>query len=271
MSVVVNQSGAWKQGSSWIGYDSFLLRDGVVLAANVEDVGQPGSNAADWLTYSGGWQATGAGDKTLTATLTIAENANSMGIYKHNLGTLGLTAKLQYSSDGSTWNDLTGTEISPADDTAIFMVAAAPVSAQFWRIHIAGLASAETLIIGQAYVGDSMQVFSPPESGFTPPNMGLANKYITSRSDGGDFLGRSLIRKGYESAFNIQNVAASWVRSDWMPFLLEAEKHPFYYSWDSLSHPTEVAFCYVGKKIAPPKYQSSLLFGISLKFTALID
>lgn len=271
MSIVVNQGGAWVQGSSYIGYDNLYLRTGAVVAASSEDSGFPGSAAASWLTSGGGWQTTGAGDKTLSVTLPSAEDGNSYGIYKHNIGTLGLTVKLQSSPDGSTWTDVTGSEKTPGNDDVIFFVVSAPVSAKFWRIHIAGLAAGETLIIGQAFIGDSFLVFSPPESGFTPPNLALNSKYITSRSDGGDFMGRSLVRKGNKTGFSVSLVERGWVRSTWLPFLKAAEKTPFYYGWDTLNFQAEVAFCYSDKKIEIPKYVSSGYMAISLNFFALIE
>lgn len=271
MSIVVNAApNVWVQGACHVGYDNLFLRADAVLVANVEDVGQTGDLAASWLTYSGGWQATGAGDKTLAVSFSSAEAGNSFGIYKHNLGTLGLTVKVQHSSDGSTWVDLTGSEQSPPDDEAIFFVGAS-VSRAYWRIHITGLAAGETLIVGQAFVGPALQIFSPPEDGFTPPQFGLNSQFVMSRSDGGDFLGRSLIRKGSKSGFKISNVAEAWVKANWLPFIKEAEKHPFYFAWDSVGHFDEVAFCYTGKKIAPPTYQSSLFFALSLEFTALLE
>jgi hypothetical protein len=271
MSIVVSQSLTWVQGASYIGYDNLYLRMLATVVANAEDTGQTGALAVSWLTYSGGWQATGVGVKTLTVSFPlVGEDANSYGVYKHNLGTLGLTVKLQHSSDGVAWTDLIGSAKVPANDEAIFFIGAT-INAKFWRIHIAGLLAGETLIIGQAFIGPSLRVFAPPEAGFTPPNLGLNSDFITSRSDGGDFLGRSLIRKGSKSGFLITNVAAAWVRSDWLPLIKEVEKHPFYYGWDNVNHADEVAFCYTDGKITVPRYESSLFFNVSLNFIALLE
>lgn len=271
MAIVVNQGGAWVQGSSYIGYDSLYLRTGAIVAANVEDANQPGSNATSWLTGGGGWQASGAGDKTLTATLLSADNANSYAVYKHNIGTLGLTVKLQSSADAVTWTDITGSEKTPGNDDAIYFVAVAPVSAKFFRIHIAGMGAGETLIIGQAFIGESLRVFNPPETGWSPPNLALNNQFINSRSDGGDFLGRSLIRKGSQTGFSLSLVARAWVRANWLPFMEAAEEHPFYYAWDTTNYPTEVSYCYTEKQISKPVYVNSAFFSLSLNFIALID
>ena len=162
MSIVVNQGGNWVQGSSYIGYDNFYLRSDAVVVESAADVGFPGANAVSWLTTGGGWQVTGAGDKTLAVTLDAATNVDSYGIYKHNLGTLGLTIKLQTSTDGVAWTDVIGSEKTPSDDTALFFVAVTPVSSRFIRLHIAGLLAGETLILAQAFVSGSLRVFNPP-------------------------------------------------------------------------------------------------------------
>ena len=270
MSIVVNVSNVWVKGSSFIGYDSFYLRPGAVVTANAEDVDQPGSNAASWQTSGGGWQATGAGDKTLTVTLAAVDNADCYGIYKHNIGTLGLTVKLQFSTDGVAWNDLAGSARMPSDDTAVFFVGAQE-SAKFWRIHIAGLAAGETLIIGQAFIGLALSVFSPPEPGWVPPNLALDNVYINSRSEGGDFLGRTLIRKGSKTNFAVSIASQEWIRDSWLPFMEAAELHPFYHAWDTTSFPDEVAFCYTDGPISKPVYVNPRFMSFDLKFFALLE
>ena len=270
MSIVVNSSSSWVKGASYVGYDSLYLRLGAVVAANVEDTDQPASNATSWLVSGGGWQATGAGDKTLAVTLVAAANANSYAIYKHNLGTLGLTVKLQHSSDGIAWTDLAGSEKNPAVDTAIYFVGAS-ISAKYWRIHIAGLLAGETLIVGQAFISESLNVFSPPEPGWTPPSLAPNNKYINSRSDGGDFLGRTLIRKGAKTMFQVSVASQSWIRANWLPFMDAAELHPFYHAWDTTQFPLEVAFCYTDGPISKPRYVNPRFMSFDLKFFALLE
>lgn len=271
MSVVVIQGASWVQGSQYIGYDNLYLRLGAVAVASAEDAGFPASNATRWPTYGGGWQSSVVATTTLTVTLLSAENANSYGVYKHNLGDIGATVKLQSSSDGISWTDLAGSEKTPGDNKAIFFVNVTPVSAKFWRIHIVGLGSGETLKIGHAFVGNSLRVFSPPLPGWTPPNLAKNDDYINSRSDGGEFLGRSLIRKGNRTGFQIQNVLEGWVRANWEPLLDAIQEHPFYHAWDVDAHPNEVAYCYTEGKLVRPQYEFSGFFSISLNFIALIE
>ena len=271
MSIVVNQGGNWVQGSSYIGYDNLYLRSDAVVVESAADAGFPGANAVSWLTTGGGWQVTGAGDKTLAVTLDAVTNVDSYGIYKHNLGTLGLTIKLQTSIDGAVWTDVTGSVKTPIDDTALFFVAVTSVSSRFIRLHIAGLLAGETLILAQAFVSASLRVFNPPEPGWVPPNIALDNKYLNTQSEGGDFMGRTFIRKGGKTSFMVSIADAAWIRSDWLPFMLEAEKHPFYHAWDTVSFPNEVAFCYTDGAVSKPQYVNPRFMSFDLKFFALLE
>lgn len=273
MSIVVLDSTTWVQGSSYLGYDNAFLRSGGVVVASAEDAGYPATNATSWLITGGGWRVTptvGGTTITLAQTLAASESLNSYAVYKHNLGTLGATIKLQYSADGVVWNDLTGSEKVVADDKAIFFIGTNQ-SAAFWRLHITGVAANATMQIGQAFLGDALQMFNPPEPGFTPPELALNSKYISSRADGGDFLGRSLIRRGSKMSFNNSIVHKDWIRANWVDVMRQIEKTPFYYAWDSTNYPAEVAYCYVDKKISTPTYVNSTYFSLDLKFIALVE
>jgi len=272
MSVVVISSPTWVQGSSYIGHDNLFLRSDAVVTGSVEDAGFPATNATRWPTYGGGWQATPGGDLTLTVRLLdAAVNANSYGLYKHNLSDLGVTVKLQYSSDGSAWTDFTGSEFVPATNDVIYRIDDTPISAAHWRIHMTGLTAGEVVKIGHAFIGESLRLFSPPADGWAPPLLAKNDDYINSRSDGGEFLGRSLIRKGNKTMFSIPHVAESWVRANWEPLLVAVQEHPFYHAWDSANFPEEVAYCYTEKTVKPVRYESSKFFMLNLSFIALTE
>lgn len=271
MGIVVQSGAGWSQGSSYLGYDSIFLRAGAVVAASAADTGFPASNATSWLITGGGWKATADPEINLTVTLLSAESVNSYAIFKHNLGTLGATIKLQHSDDGVAWTDFAASTKNLADDKAVFFASASPVTALLWRLNISNLPAAATIIIGQAFISNSLLMYSPPEPGFTPPELALNNQYISSRADGGDYLGRTLIRRGSKMAFNNSIVHRDWIRDNWQDAMLAIEKTPFYYAWDSANYPTEVAYCYVDKKLDIPKYVNSAYFSLNLSFVALVE
>lgn len=268
--MVVSTGGTWIAGNSYIGYDSLFLRAAAVVAASNEDAGFPVENATNWLTYAGGWQTSTIGQSTITVTFLTAEAASAYGLFKHNLGDIGGTVKLQHSDDGVIFTDVAGSEMTPGNNKTIFFIF--PVESHpVWRILFTGIDASETLIVGQAFVGPTLQLFGGPETGWTPPNLAFNDKFVNSRADGGDFLGRSLIRKGAKTGFNVSAVPANWVRTNWEPFLTVAQLQPFYYSWDSVNFPFEVAYCFTEDNVAKPTYQSAAHLNIRLDFIALTE
>ncbi len=271
MGIVVIQSPTWVQGSSYLGYDNGYLRSDAVISASAADTGFPFTNAASWLITGGGWRATVTPEVNLSLTLSAAQQFNSYAIHKHNLGTLGATVKLQYSSDGVVWNDVAGSTKVLANDKTVFFIGDNNTATN-WRINITNLPSpAQQAIIGQVFIGPALNLYNPPEPGFTPPELALNNDYISSRADGGDYLGRSLIRKGSKMQFSNSIVSRDWIRANWQDVMAAIEKTPFYYAWDSTNYPAEVAYCYVERKIDHPKYVNSGYFSLSLKFMALTE
>ena len=271
MGIVVQGNPNWVQGSSYLGYDNIFLRTGAVVSASAADANFPETNATSWLITGGGWRATVTPEVNITASLLVTENANSYAIFKHNLGDLAATIKLQYSADGAVWTDFPASTKNVADNKAIFFVSDTPVSAAWWRLNITNIPAAATVIIGQTFISNSLRMYSPPEPGFTPPDLALNNEYISSRADGGDFLGRTLIRRGSKMSFNNSIVPKIWIRDNWQDVMVAIEKTPFYYGWDTSNYPAEVAYCYVPKKIAIPSYINSNFFSLNLSFIALVE
>lgn len=270
--VVAQQSGgspdSFEQGESFIGYDSLFLRDDASVTVDSEDTGQEIDNGTSWFTYGGGWQTSNPSTHTVTVSFAQTEVAQCFALHKHNISDLGLTVKMQLSQDGVTFTDISGSEQTPTDNTTLFFLAASSSTAPFWRIVITGHTTG-TLRIAQIFIGPAFQVFQSPQVGWIPPNLALNDVFINSRSDGGDFLGRSLVRRGSKTGFTITPIPEAWVRQFWLAFMLAAEEHPFYYSWDNVNFPDEVAYCYTDGKIDTPRYVTHRHFTVSLKFIAL--
>ena len=275
MAIVVNQGGGggggggdFAIGAAHIAYDSFLLRDDVTLTADSEDADQEIENGASWTTYGGGWQVSATGDHTVTVGFATTRQGQCYALHKHNLSTLGITVKMQISNDGSNWTDVAGSEQTPASDITLFYVNDTAITSPFWRLFFSGHTSG-TMRIAQIFIGPCFQVHQPPGLGWSPPNIALNDDFITSRADGGDFLGRSLIKRGSKTSFTMTPVVESFVRNTWLPFMRAAEEQPFYYSWDTVNFPLEVAYCYVDKKIDIPRHVTNRHFTVPLKFIAL--
>lgn len=273
MAIVISQGGSgspdtFTTGDANIAYDSFFLRDDASATVDSEDVGQELDNGTSWFTYGGGWQTSAAGTHEVTVSFAASQSGQCYAIHKHNLSDLGVTVKLQTSPDGLIFTDVPGSDIMPANNKTIFFVAPDPISARFWRLVFTGQVSG-TLRVAQMFIGPAFKLFQGPNVGFSPPTLALDDEYLNARADGGDFIGRTLIRRGSKTSFSIAPIPQAWVRSFWLPFILEAEAHPFYYSWDNFNFPSEVAYCYTTGRIPPPTYQTHLHFQLQLRFKAL--
>lgn len=276
MAIVVNNSSSSggsggpnaAAGNSYIAYDSFFLRAGATVIADSEDAGQFVENGTSWPTYGGGWQTSTFGDHTVSVGFASPQEGQCYAIHKHNLATLGVTVALQYSDDGVTWTTVTDSEQTPTNNKTLFFNAAQSETHPQWRFLFTGHISG-TLRVAQLFIGPCFQAWQPPGIGWTPPNLALNDEFITSRADGGDFLGRSLVRRGGKTKFTMSPVPESFVRGTWLDFMLAAEEHPFYYSWNAEGFPGEVAYCYTDKKIAIPTYQTHLHMRVPLNFIAL--
>ena len=276
MGIVISsgvQSGSglpasFEQGASFIAYDSFFLRSDASVTVDSEDTGQEIDNGTSWFTYGGGWQTSNFGTHEINVSFLATQTGQCFALHKHNLFDLGCTVKLQSSQDAVTYDDVAGSEQTPPDNSTFFFVADDEVTAPFWRIVITGHLTG-TLRIAQIFIGPAFQVFQSPQVGWIPPNLALNDTFINSRSDGGDFLGRSFVRRGSKTSFKIGPIPESWVRSFWLPFMRAAEEHPFYYSWDNVNSGEEVAYCYTEGKIDRPEYTSHRHFRVALRFIAL--
>ena len=276
MAVIVNQSSTWVQGAAYIGYDNLMSKLDSVVTATHEDEGYPIINAVSWPTYER-WQCSPLDDFYVYLSLTTAQEVNSYGYSRHNLTVddgsavaYPITTTLQYSTDeGATWVAMPNSARTASNrNESQFYVADAPVSAAYWRIKFTGTFAYlnPVFFIGNIFIGNSLRLYGAPENGFTPPDLAMANEYISNESDGGDYLGRTLIRKAGQTQFTISNVPETWVTGEWLAAMHAIERHPFYFSWDAVNHPTSVAYCYVEKSIAKPRYTGSKFMSFSLKF-----
>lgn len=263
MTIVVNNPQTWVQGASYVGFENLCLDN--PLVASREDAGYPVSNAAGW-TVVDKYRVTHTDTVYLTLSLPAARQVNSFGIYKHNLSDLGLNVALEYATNAAgPWTELIPAS-SVVDNATIYRVSATGALAKYWRVVISGHAGASlTAIIGSLFIGESLRLFGGPEGGFIAPDQAINDVYVNSKSDGGDFLGRSVIAKAGKGGHKMSAVDSDWVRENWEPFRKAANKHPFFYSWDAVNYPQEVGFCEV-ERMSQPRYNAPRQQTLDLKF-----
>lgn len=271
MSIVVSTATTdWQSGSAYFGYENAMEFSDAVISATSEQVGFEAVNVAEW-SASSLWNSAASGEQIITLSLTGGNRTvNSFGIYKHNLGDQGdnCIVTAQYSIDGANWVDLVPSFIQAENDfDTIFLIANSSVEADFYRLRIQNLVV--PVNIGNLFFGNSLLLFGSPEVGWTPPSLARNNQFVNSRSDGGEFVGRSFINRGGKTGFQMSVVPFEWVKANWLPFMKAADRHPWYFSWDAANEPADVAYCYTDRPLAHPKHQTARHMTVPVSFIAL--
>lgn len=230
MTIVLTKSGS---NAPRIMYDNLLVQ-GTVVASN-ENVDNPVENLFDYRTDD--FFTQGANMTNVDLTLSSAAGANYFVFYNSDLADNNGTIKLQYWN-GSAYVDATSN---------IAVTGAAPYVTFFdkktsdkWRIVIDADAPSS---IGLAAFGEYLAVERGLYIGFTEPVLARDTELLSNTSDGGNFIGQSVIRKGIDTTLNIEFASDAWVRDSWLPFVKFAELKPFFFAWDAVNYPTEAAFC----------------------------
>lgn len=247
-----------------IGYNNLFEDTTGTVTASTETAGYAKENAYDWRPYDW-WKASAIGDSWVQIAFPSTRTVDYFAVAAHDLTTQGASIKLQYSTDsGSTWNDAT-TAASGVSNRVIFK-SFSVITASYWRILVNAPTSVAS--IGVVAFGDRLDLPRGFPPGFSPVALARENTYQTSMSDNGQFIGRSVKRKMYKGAFELPQVSPTWVRNYWEPFIDHAETKPFFFSWDTSSHPDEAVLGWLDDSYTPPSYDSVVTMRIQLGFNA---
>ena len=265
--IVIGQAADWQAGAAYIGHANVLEADGVTVTADraaAEDT--PVRNIFDW--GLGTYQSAVA-HSTLSFMIGMPADApvNSVGVYGHNLPA-GSTIQVFHFDAELNVTEVALTVNSPAQDGATFFVTfEAVTTSRNWQVKITH--PSMQVQVTHLFVGAAVRLYSPPGMGWVPMAYARKNELINAVSDGGQFLGRSLIRKAMQTKFSMRPVPAEWVRDNWLPFQIHAEQKPFYYAWDSANEPLDVAFCFTDKMQKPPAFVAPGQMSVAASFYAL--
>ena len=203
-------------------WDSFT--NGAVITASGSAAGFPVGALSNGLTYER-WKA-----DALPAWAAVNDlndtRANCCVIAGHNLGSLGATVDVQYSRDGgSSWTTIISAA-PDADETICFLFP--DTRAGMWRIYLDGTDAPAVAVwfIGRAFVMER-----PLYGGHSPLDLSDETIIRPMRSQGGQFLGRSIERVGNKTRFKFDNLSNRWVRENFRPFVQHARRDPFGIIW----------------------------------------
>ncbi len=250
--------------TSYIGHQN-LFESATVTASN-EATGFEKENAYDKRT-STWWKPGVIGTQTLQAVFGSNQTVDFFGVIGHNLGTEGATIKLQYSTNsGGSWSDLFS--VTPTDDKCIFRRTGASQSADYWRVEITNT-TVDTLLAVAAF-GQALTLPEGMRTGFKPPVLARKKKITNSKTDGGQFIGRSVISEGNETTVIQSLVTPAWVTSNWESLIDRIEVAPFFFSWDYEDYQADAAYCWT-RKITHPYYELPNFHQFKLDCDAVVE
>lgn len=218
-----------------IAYDNVFARG--TLAASSSPDGGEAENAVDGFTWDF-WAPAGAGPHTLVVDLGSAEAVDYLAFHAQNLADTSGSITLARSSDGSSWTDVSGPH-SPTDNTPV-LVLFSSVSYRYYRISMTG----EGSMLGVVQAGQRLTLPEGIFVGAEPPQLNPDDEILNSSSEGGQFLGRSLIRSGASDKIKQDRVTQEFARGDWADFAEHARLRPFFYGWRTEDYPLEVMYAW---------------------------
>lgn len=244
---------------SRIGHQTYT-RTGTA-SASTSAVDFPADAPLNEMTYEF-WRPT-AIPATWTLDAGASVSANYFGIAAHTLGSSGTTITIQSSPDNSTWTTIDS--ITPTDDSPIMFLFAS-VTARYYRLSITGSTIPS---VGVIYVGTVLEMLRPCYGGLVPISLSRDTVIRPNRSEGGQWLGRSVIRSGSSMSVDYKNLDNAWVRTDFRDFINDAVIHPFFFAWRPDNYPDDVGYVWVSDDIKPNNMGVNSLMQVSFNMTGL--
>ena len=176
----------------------------------------------------------------------------------------GATVTVEHSPDGVTW---TAADTRVGVTTRINMFLFAEVTRRYWRLSF----SVAIPRLAVAYIGKALAMQRRIYQGHTPLTLSRETTLSNNVSEGGQYLGRSIIRRGAGTSASWSHLRADWYRSEFDPFVRAARTAPFFIGWRPETFPAELGFCWVGEDIAPENSGPRDFMSVEMSFRGLIN
>lgn len=163
---------------------------------------------------------------------------------------------MSYSTDGSTYTDVIG--FSPTSK-AVAMGLCDPVTARYWKVTITKATSITNIKIGK-----TLEMQRGIYGGHSPLPLSAKTVKKGNISETGQWLGRTVQRRGFATSFSWSNLTAKWYRNNFQPFVEYANTGAFYISWNPLEFSNEVGYCWSQNDIQPSNMGVIDLMSVSM-------
>ncbi len=223
-------------GGALIGYENLLTS-----AYVVGDSSTP-SDALSANTYQR-WRPTAT---TVTARFQLSEltDVDFIGIAGHNLTGVSVLIRTA-TSVGGALTDLES--ITPTNNSAIMI--------NFDTVNIREIVLVMTLSapneIAVVSCGRALQMPRSIYGGHSPMALSQDTTFHNSISEGGNILGRTIIRQGLSGQLKWQFLDDEWYRDSFQPFVVSARTMPFFLKWRPDFYSDETVYGFTTNDIKP--------------------
>ena len=188
-----------------------------------------------------------------TQSLTVQFNENKL-IDSVGLGAVQLAGKtvlVEYST--STTGAFVAMQAQAGKDGAMLFLTDGYTgfegfTARRIRITATGIGAGS---IGVIYAGVALQIQQSIYGSVSPMTLSRTTQYENSRTESGEWIGRSIKSKGLTGNLKFDKLFEDWYREYFDPFVSAARYRPFFYAWRPDKFPDEVAYCWTTGDIKP--------------------
>ncbi len=262
-----------------IGIDSIFTLEAVASTDDGED-GFPNTAITNPLTYEA-WRPKLSSyiddpvpdhiPATVLFDVGTGKPANYIGIAAHTLGSTGTQVTLFGSVDGvGLYTPVVS--FVPANDDPI-MVYFDKVTYRFWRLELLPQGPPVTVAlqpqVGVVYVGMRLEMPVRIWGGHAPLRLSRRTATRGNKSETGQFLGRTVLRKGLATSFNWKHLDPDWYRATFDPFVAAARRRPWFIGWRPERFPYEVGYGWTPGDVSPVNMGKAGLMEVTVAFDGL--
>jgi len=252
-----------------IGYQNRCRDADCAITTSTADANAEGSSVINGLDWDY-WQPT-ATPGIIAFTFPVAITATYCGIAGHTLTETGNSAELQYWN-GSAWVSLGSSLPGSESGNKTIMFLFDSVASTIWRVIVTGGTTTTMPVIGVISIGVALVLERKIYGGHTPINLSKNTTIRPQKSEGGRWLGRSIIRQGASTNVALSNLTAAWVRSDFYPFMESARTYPFFFAWrPNATYADEIAYCWTSNDIKVTNNGKANLMDTSFTIDAIVE
>jgi len=249
-----------------IGYHNLLTAATTILTSTTVPPGMEKENLTDYFSWTY-WRSANY-PATLTIDAGSAQDVDYVGIAGHTLFSDQSSVKVEYSTNATTWTECVS-PFYPASNAPLMFIFSA-VTARYFRVTLAAVGGGTLpAAIGVLNIGQTLVIPHSLYVGHTPITMRKITDIRPNKTEAGQWIGRSVIRRGNSASVELTHLSADWYRSNFQEFVDHAINYPYFFSWRPDEYPREVGFGWTDEDIIPQLTGPGDMMSVSFEITGI--